>query len=234
MLKKILLVSSLLIMSSFAWAGSSEDCGLEAKSCAKYGAQVFVERCALCHGYDGLGKGILPISIKGYPDTNLLQSKFKDSSHSAKDIIIYGSGLDGVSSEMPPWGDELTLTQLESVVFFVTLMREDLEKALPLIKTASAEVKPSKRIGRFVFKGRCSLCHGDQGLGDGKMASIIIDPPPFDLTLSEASDEDLSDIIHFGGESMLRSPRMPPFGEDLSETEIASVILYIKSLRINN
>ena len=63
------------------------------------------------------------------------------------------------------------------------------------------------------------------------MSRIIKNPPPFNLTLSRADDKYLSDIIHKGGEQMQRSPRMPPFGDDLTEPEITSAILYIKTLR---
>jgi cytochrome c oxidase cbb3-type subunit 3 len=63
------------------------------------------------------------------------------------------------------------------------------------------------------------------------MARIIKSPPPFNLTLSRAPDDYLHDIIYKGGEKMGRSPRMPPWGGDLSDAEIDSVVMYIKTLR---
>jgi cytochrome c553 len=63
------------------------------------------------------------------------------------------------------------------------------------------------------------------------MARIIKNPPPFNLTLSRVPDDYLSDMIHKGGAAMGRSPRMPPFGGDLSETDIKSVMMYVKTLR---
>jgi len=219
------------------YAGSAEECGLEGKSCYRYGATIFHERCALCHGSDGLGEGVLSLSIKDYPNTNLLQPKHGHSYRDVENVVRYGGGFkkDGlstpVSNEMPPWGDELTIAQMESVVDFVLFLRLDSEKAMATLRKASAKLKPSLRIGRATFIGRCSLCHGVLGLGDGKMSRIIKDPPPFNLTLSRSPDNYLSDIVHKGGEKMSRSPRMPPFGGDLSEPEIASVIMYIKTLR---
>ena len=218
--------------SSLSQAGSSlTDCGAEAKSCLAYGANIFQERCSLCHGTDGLGEGLLSLSLKNYPPTNLLEPKLSNDFDSIKNVIIYGSGLPKVSAEMPPWGDELTLTQVESVSEFVAFLRKDTEAALKQLKVAGANMKPSMKIGRATFQGRCSLCHGKFGLGDGKMSRIIKDPPPFNLTLSRSPDEYLSDIIHKGGAKMQRSPRMPPFGGDLNETEIKSIIMYIKSIR---
>ena len=85
--------------------------------------------------------------------------------------------------------------------------------------------------GRTVYQGRCALCHGKEGGADGKMAAIIKDPPPVNLKLSRAPDEYLRLIIAKGGGAMGRSPRMPPWGEDLNKAEIDSVILFLKTLR---
>ncbi len=209
-------------------------CGTEAKPCVGYGAEVFQSRCALCHGSDGMGEGILPLSLKNYPSTNLMDPKHAKDIQSLEQVITYGGGLPEVSIEMPPWGDELTATQLKSVAQFVEFMRQDLESALVHLKKAGEKLEPSIKIGRAIFQGRCTLCHGKYGLGDGKMSRIIKNPPPFNLTLSGAPDNYLSDIIHKGGGKMGRSPRMPPFGGDLSENEIKSVILFIKTLRVSN
>ncbi len=227
-----------LVCSFSLYAGSADECGLEGKSCFEYGATVFQNRCALCHGTDGLGEGVLSLSIKDYPNTNLLQPRHGESVSDVGKVIRYGGGTlteksanKPVSNEMPPWGDELTLAQMESVIDFVIYLRSDTEKAMILLRKISANLKPSLRIGRGIFMGRCSLCHGTLGLGDGKMSRIIKDPPPFNLTLSRAPDKYLSELIHKGGSEMGRSPRMPPFGDDLSESDIASVIMFIKTLR---
>jgi cytochrome c oxidase cbb3-type subunit 3 len=226
------LILGVSFISAITQAGDSlTHCGTEAKSCLSYGANVFQERCSLCHGTDGLGEGILSISLPDYPPTNLLDPRLSKELDSIKNIITHGSSLENVSTEMPPWGDELTLTQLESVSEFVNYLRTDTDAALKYLKIASANMNPSMKIGRATFLGRCSLCHGKYGLGDGKMSRIIKNPPPFNLTLSRSPDNYLSEIIHKGGAAMGRSPRMPPFGGDLSDTEIKSIILYIKTLR---
>lgn len=232
-MKKIrkLLIVVLALLPGTLLADSSESCGMDAKPCLDYGAKVFAERCSLCHGSDGLGEGILSMSVKDYPETSLLEAKHGKDIASLKKVITYGGGLDNISEEMPPWGDELTATQLDSVVMFNELLISNTEKALELLKTANASLPPSVRNGRGVFKGRCALCHGKYGLGDGKMARIIKNPPPFNLTKSRMPDDYLSDIIHKGGKAMGRSQRMPPFGGDLSESDIKSVIMYIKTLR---
>ena len=235
---RTILISLLGFFCSLSvYAGSAEECGQEGKACFEYGATVFQNRCALCHGSDGLGEGVLSLSIKGYPNTNLLEPNHSVSYRDVENIVRYGGGSTTdkskkpVSNEMPPWGDELTMAQMESVIDFVLFLRLDSEKAMATLRKVSANLKPSLRVGRAIFKGRCTLCHGNSGVGDGKMSRIIKNPPPFNLTLSQSPDDYLVDIIHKGGEKMNRSPRMPPFGNDLTDSEISSVIMFIKTLR---
>lgn len=228
---RLILAFGLMLSAIAAMADSAEQCGVEAKPCVRYGAQVFQVRCRLCHGSDGLGEGILPLSLKGYPNTNLLEAQQAKDSKSLTRVIYYGGGLPEVSTEMPPWGDELTATQLDSVVQFVAYLRSDYESALQLLREEAANIEPSIRIGRAIYQGRCALCHGKHGQGDGKMARIIKDPPPFDLTLSRSPDDYLVEIITKGGGALDRSPRMPPWGGDLTDNEIRSVVLYLKTLR---
>lgn len=229
-MRQLLLLATFLFASTAIFAGESYEC-IKGKPCLDHGAQVFHYRCALCHGNDGLGEGILPLSIKNYPNTNLLQSKFGKDPASLERIIRKGGKLNKVNDEMPPWEDELTEREIKSVVMFTELLHRDMELALVMLKQQTQKITPSERIGRAIFLGRCALCHGREGKGDGKMARIIKDPPPFNLTQSRIDGKYLHDIIAKGGQAMGRSPRMPPWGTDLADKEIDSVILYLKTLR---
>lgn len=214
-----------------AAANAVQFCGAEAKACPRYGAHVFQTRCALCHGSDGMGGGVIPLAVPGYPPTNLLKPVHAPDARGVRRIVAEGARVKGVSTFMPPWADELTLTQLDSVSQFVVYLRKDTEAARAMLRTEAAEQKPTLQIGRTVYQGRCALCHGKEGGADGKMAAIIKDPPPFNLKLSRAPDEYLRLIIAKGGGAMGRSPRMPPWGEDLNKSELESVMLYLKTLR---
>jgi len=227
----LLIMSGYLFSTSSIAASSAADCGTEAKACTQYGAVVFQERCALCHGSDGLGEGVLSLGLKNYPNTNLLKDSRTLGHDSIVEVITHGGTLPNVSAEMPPWGDELTVTETESVALFIGLLRSDLESALKQLKATAKVIAPDMKLGKGVFKGRCSLCHGKEGKGDGKMARIIKNPPPFNLTKSGVPDDYLFDIISKGGQGMGRSARMPPFGGDLSDNEIRSIMLFIKSIR---
>ena len=206
------------------------DCG-KRKPCLKHGAEVFHYRCTLCHGNDGLGEGILPLAIGNYPNTNLLEPRFGKSLKKIERVIRKGGKIKKVNDEMPPWESELTEREIKSVALFNEFLHRDIEAAMSMLKEQANNDKPSERIGRAIYLGRCALCHGKTGKGDGKMARIIKNPPPFNLTLSRVDEHYLYNIIYKGGEAMGRSPKMPPWGTDLTETEISSVIMYLKSIR---
>jgi len=219
-----------LLPASVLAAGSANYCGEDGAPCLQYGANVFQERCALCHGSDGLGEGALSLTVKEYPAVNLMQPRVATDGNSLRRVVIEGSRFADTSPLMPPWGDELTLTQIESVVMFVAYLRKDLEGALKLSRDAAAKVEPTSKLGRAIFIGRCALCHGQEAQGDGRMASRL-NPKPVNLTKSRAPDSYLKMMISKGGAAMGRSPSMPTWEGDLSEPEIDSVILYINTLR---
>ena len=226
MIRKSLVIASLLAFSQISFSGmKTPEVNLE------HGAKVFFDRCTLCHGTDGMGEGVLALSMKDYPPTNLMKPKYGTDLSSLRKLIAFGGSEGDLSEEMPPWGDELTHRNLESVALFVEFLRKNPEKARSLLSKESLSGYPTARKGRGVFITRCTLCHGKFGEGDGRMARVIKDPPPFNLTLSGAPDSYLKEIIAKGGEAMGRSSRMPPWGGDLTPMEIDSVILYLKTIR---
>ena len=197
------------------------------------GGEVFESRCTLCHGVKGMGEGTLSLALKEYPSTNLLEPKFGRSKEEVHKAIFWGGSQGMMHNAMPPWGDELTATQLESVILFVMHLRERPEEAAAVVEkllTRGTE-KGSMKLGRTVFKARCALCHGSDGEGNGKMAKIIKNPPPFNLTLSGVPYAYVKEIVSKGGEGMGRSPQMPPWSDELTPAELESVLIYVMSLR---
>jgi len=195
------------------------------------GAKVYVERCVLCHGSQGMGEGTLTMLIKDYPSANLLNQSKAKTLETIRDAIVYGGTRGELDPLMPPMGADLSWTELESISKFVLLLREDFAKAEKLMTISKISEVPSLRRGRNIFKNRCVLCHGIFGEGDGRMAKIIKDPSPANLRKSKLEDGELLGIITAGGEGTGRSNSMPPWGDQLSLSEIQSLLIFIKDIR---
>ncbi len=114
---------------------------------------------------------------------------------------------------------------------FVLLLLPVFMLLATLRSEAAADVATGKRIVETV----CAACHGANGRPDP--ASPIVqafDPPPADLSdplfnsREPALDWEL--VVKHGGEALGLSPMMPPQGGALSDEEIASVVVYIKTL----
>ena len=226
-MKSLLSKVGIVVLAVFAGGALADDISPS----LELGAEVYKNRCVLCHGNQGMGEGILPLTIKDYPNTNLFEPRFPVDEASLRETIAYGGSKGRMSDEMPPWGDELTFQEMESVMQFTLLMHQNRDKAWARLASVREVQGTSLRAGKAIFKSRCTLCHGAEGKGDGKMARIIKDPPPFNLTLSRVPDDYLRQIIQKGGEAMGRSSRMPPWENELTSAQLDSVVSYVKSLR---
>ncbi len=102
---------------------------------------------------------------------------------------------------------------------------------LPLIPLAADKNADQKAVvrGSIVFQTYCVLCHGSGGKGDGRLAVGKM-PAPANLTKSMLSDQQKEQIIRNGGESVGRSPFMPPWGQELSDEQIRDLLRYLKTI----
>ncbi|MDA3870000.1 MAG: c-type cytochrome [Gammaproteobacteria bacterium] len=87
--------------------------------------------------------------------------------------------------------------------------------------------------GYKVFNANCFVCHGAQGKGDGPIASKLSDKPA-DLTvtdeLSKISVRDLLRIIEGTTPHGAISSDMPKWGLALPQTQITSLVSYVRYL----
>jgi cytochrome c oxidase cbb3-type subunit III len=162
------------------------------------GAIVFKTYCGRCHGERGDGMGRAELAIAPHPP------KYYET------IIRGGGHTVGRSSYMPPWQDELSQEQIGDVVAYVTIVGDTVRR------------------GEAVYKTNCILCHGVQGDGKGRAATLF-HPPPADLTRSEKDDEYKTAIILKGGEGMGRSSGMPPWEGRLTNVEINDLVKYLRT-----
>jgi mono/diheme cytochrome c family protein len=91
----------------------------------------------------------------------------------------------------------------------------------------------SESDGGALYARWCAGCHGTGGRGDGPNAAHLPVRPSAHAdgtAMSARSDDALHDTIAGGGGIMNRSPRMPAFGETLSDPQIRSLVRYIRTL----
>ena len=187
---------------------SLEDLAKARNNPAIRGEIVYRNYCVLCHGERGDGESR---GAKLY-GSSVLNLKSNSREYVEK-IIRLGGKAFGQSGIMPSWEDELSAEQIDDVVEYLQLVKE-----------------PDLR-GGVVFKTNCILCHGINGDGKGR-ASVLFDPPPANLTLSDKNDEYKKLIITRGGKAMGRSEEMPIWGEQISEQQIDDLVAYLRTILI--
>ena len=173
------------------------------------GGIVFRSYCMLCHGEraDGMAR-----ASKLYGTANL---SIKTQPPEYYDKIIRNGGVAvGRSEFMPSWGDELSEEQIADVIAYLGVVANPVGR------------------GEVVFKTNCVLCHGINANGKGR-ASVLFNPPPADLTISDKNDEYKRLIITLGGQAMGRSEAMPVWSEQLTEQQISDVVAYIRTVVVN-
>ena len=120
--------------------------------------------------------------------------------------------------------------------------RAGLAAALVLTAATSLSVAPVRaddrvKAGEKLFKDQgCPQCHGFGGKGDGYLLKMIKEPAQMhDWTapdvLKAMNDQYLFDITKQGGEPLGKSKVMLSYGHKMSDEEIRTVIVYIRSLQ---
>jgi high-affinity iron transporter len=89
--------------------------------------------------------------------------------------------------------------------------------------------------GHRIAKRKCAGCHGATGAGNGPLlASLGAPVPPVPWTdkagMAKFTDQQITEVITHGGKALNASPLMPAFGNQLSKSQIANLVAYIRSL----
>lgn len=107
--------------------------------------------------------------------------------------------------------------------------QETVESTKSGIKITKGNIENGKKL----FSNSCTACHGVSGKGDGPAAATM-DPRPKNLRddgyMKNITDEELFNVIKYGGTSVGKSPFMPTWGSTLSDQDIEDIVLYIRSL----
>ncbi len=86
------------------------------------------------------------------------------------------------------------------------------------------------------FEYYCSPCHGFKGKGDGTFFTIDLKPKPRNFTdveyMKKRTDDQLVKSITEGSKAVDKSNLCPPWGKTLTEKRIKELVVYIRSLSL--
>lgn len=124
-------------------------------------------------------------------------------------------------------GDELKAVGVARVALAAQLfglaIATEAQSGFPL----KDSVETSIYRGSIVFPNYCVTCHGVNADGKGRAAKLH-SPRPANLRISPYTDDYKELIIRGGGKRVARSEFMPPWGEELTDEQIADVIAYLR------
>jgi len=202
----------------------------------KEGAKIYIQNCALCHGDLLDGKGLYGASFSPRP-ANFLHSQSilnKPQSYAFWRIMKGGPGLpkkyNPWDSAMPAWEGVLKEKDIWKVIQYIYSKSKEETQA-----NLSPASKPSIDKGKEIYAGKCAICHGDIGGGDGPGAKIS---SPFSRNFTKGhikfrstpfgkipTDRDLFEAITRGSPGTTM-----PSWKHLLKSDRQSLVLFLKTL----
>ena len=155
------------------------------------GYRIFRTNCAVCHGLDGTGDGPLASKLETKPADLTDNDNLKKKSDRELFKIIEGTAPHGeVSSAMPQWGLAIQHTQIRSLLSYIRYLHG-----------SKHPVSGNPLRGKQVYDNNCTICHGDDGKGEGTITKVY-DMEPADHTdassMNRMSNEKIHSIIYNG------------------------------------
>jgi len=168
------------------------------------GGAIFAERCAICHGSFGepLPSSSLPPGVQK-PPRDLRDPEYQRATGDAALVAAMQHGRSAMPA-IPAIRDE---KDAQAVVVFIRLLSPGFE----------------------TYSYYCAACHGDDGRGNGVLATGKNRPPVvFDRAWRASKDQEQLriDVAH-----MLAAQRatMPHFGGTLTDEQLRAIVRYLKS-----
>ncbi len=182
------------------------------------GKQLFDVFCWTCHGSTGRGDGPLVAGKTVLTPPNFMEGRYPGMSPS--DFEARFAEVD--PARRLPGHMEYIRSVIEPDKF-----REVLYYIPSLIYPSA--IPGSALSGSLIYAGRCRLCHGETGRGDGEVGLTMKSIHPADFTrdtlLAQQNWEGLFLKIRGGGAGPHTA--MPHFGSLFSESEMWDLVAYI-------
>lgn len=148
------------------------------------GRPLYLRHCATCHGADGDGKGPAA-KFLSHPPRNFLTGSYNFRMTPLGNLPrvedVYRTISVGVlGTPMPGWDAVLSFGQRKLLAQYVLALSPRTLTETPgpalVIPKEPADDEASRTRGRALFEqNACTVCHGDQGHGDGPTAEHLVD-----------------------------------------------------------
>jgi cbb3-type cytochrome c oxidase subunit III len=172
---------------------------------------IFAANCTGCHGAQGEGTAIAP----ALNDPTIRAQR--------TDEVLNRTIVNGVPATlMAGWGKTLPQSDIDNLVGLIRYFDEIPAGAipqpeLPPIASTDAEVIAA---GGKLFSIACAQCHGPQGQGTQMAPALNVQS-----LLTTTNDQALKAIISNG----VPNTRMPAWGGRLNDTQLNSIISFLRS-----
>jgi len=188
------------------------------------GMRLYVSYCQLCHGPGGKGDGPLSRQMKITPAD--LTTTLRSRSDTILKKIISGQGRQTItgrnrhnllSEAMPEWSKVFNDSQIDALIAF-----------LRFLSTSRHDLMGDPEVGHSIYQKYCTVCHGEEGEGDGVMTtmlSILPSDHSNSIEMNPISNDQLVEIINNG-----KGQFMPAWKGVLSPGEIETLVSYIRLL----
>lgn len=209
---------------------------------AKKGREIYLQKCAVCHGQEGKGDG--PAEFVLFPrPRDLTGGRFKLRSTPTlptdDDLFrIITRGIPGTA--MPSWAmlQESERRDLVAYVKSLSPLFAQRPTARPVRIPKAPKVTPALlKVGKeFYAEAECLKCHGAAGKGDGEAAGELKDDwgnpiVPYDFTIPGRmkAGNTVRDVYRTLLTGIGGTP-MPSYADSLSEEQIWGLAYYVLSL----
>lgn len=218
------------------------------------GKKVYEERCMICHGAKGEGKGLVGVMKRAEKSGRVLDVRARDFTTgvyrfrstptgclpSDQDLMrLVDTGIS--KSFMPPHKEELSEEEKKDVIEYIKGFSERWQEEDPCEVIAVNKPKwvgnpASVEKGKRIYKEmKCWECHGEDGRGKGPKADKINDDwgnpiPPFNFTAGSLKRGGKPEDVYITFTSGLDGTGMPSYEDSLNEDDRWHLVSYTLKL----
>ncbi|MEW6410435.1 MAG: c-type cytochrome [Nitrospirota bacterium] len=205
------------------------------------GKNIYEERCMICHGAKGNGKGLAGVMKRAEKNGRIINVEPRDFTIGVfrfrstptgylptdEDLMfLIDKGI--TRSFMPPHKDQLTMEEKKAVIGYIKTFstrwkEEEQGESIPVKKPRWVGSSKSVERGKKVYKEmKCWECHGEHGKGDGPKSDKIEDDwgkpiVPFNFTVGALKRGASAEDIYITYTTGLDGTGMPSYEDSLGE-----------------